>query len=226
MNKQISLIISTLCLFFIQPVMALTYKVPSSGNVVGSYQKVTARGESLYQIAQKYDVGMAEIQRANPKIRLHVPLHGRTVTVPTRFTLPSGPRQGIVLNLAQMRIFYFHGGSVSTYPVGVGRTGWGTPRGNTRIASKTKNPSWRPPPSIRREAARKGKTLPLVVPPGPKNPLGHYAMHLGFPRIVIHGTNAPGSIGTRSSHGCIRMYGRDIQELFNKTAVGTSVRVQ
>jgi L,D-transpeptidase ErfK/SrfK len=109
--------------------------------------------------------------------------------------------------------------------VGIGRQGWSTPLGKTRIVSKQAHPAWHPPESIRREAARNGKTLPLVVPPGPHNPLGQYAMHLGFSGILMHGTNNPSSVGLRSSHGCIRMYADDIEELFSTTNIGTPVRL-
>lgn len=202
---------------------AATYKL-NGGNVVGSIYQVRARsGETLLQIAQKYDIGVNEMLAYNRGKRLHQPLRGGTpVVVPARFVLPAG-RQGIVINLAQKRLYYFHNGSVSTYPIGVGKQGWGTRRGATRIVGKTTNPTWRPPASIRREAARRGKTLPLAIGPGPRNPLGRHAMYLGFKGFLIHSTIAPSSIGTNSSHGCIRMYPHNIQQLFGKVAVGTSV---
>jgi L,D-transpeptidase ErfK/SrfK len=144
----------------------------------------------------------------------------------SRYRLPSGPREGIVLNIAERRVYYYHPDStkVSTYPVGVGKQGWSTPLGNTTIVRKVKNPTWTPPPSIVREAARRGKIL-RAVKPGPKNPLGRYAMYLGMPRILMHGTTSPSSIGHRSSHGCIRMFNKDIAELFNYVSPGTPVRI-
>jgi L,D-transpeptidase ErfK/SrfK len=207
---------------------ALTFEIPSSGNVVGEYQKVRAgSADTLTELAEKYDIGVYEMVQANPRLNAKTLKSSTTVIIPAQFTLPSGPRHGIVLNLADMRVFYYHpdGRTVSTYPVGIGRQGWSTPTGNTHVVSKTKNPAWHPPASIRREAARKGKILPLVVPAGPHNPLGQYAMHLGFSGILMHGTNQPSSIGLRSSHGCIRMYSADIQELFSFVSIGTSVRI-
>jgi L,D-transpeptidase ErfK/SrfK len=126
-----------------------------------------------------------------------------------------------------MRLFYYHPEEnlVSTYPVGIGRQGWSTPLGTTTIVSKQIDPDWHPPASIRLEDAKQGIMLPLVVPAGPHNPLGQYAIHLGFPGILIHGTNKPSSIGLRSSHGCIRMYAPDIKELFLSAPLETSVRV-
>lgn len=207
---------------------ALTFPLPTQGNKIGAYKKINANGgETILKLAERYDIGVYEMLRANPRLKNRVLESGIEVIIPSQFTLPSGARQGIVLNLANMRIYYYHpdGQNVSTFPVGVGRQGWSTPLGNSQIVSKTKNPAWHPPASIRREAARKGKTLPLVIPPGPKNPLGRYAMNLGFKGILMHGTNSPRSIGLRSSHGCIRMYGRDIEELFGLVDVGTPIRV-
>lgn len=210
-------------------IWSLTYSLPSNGNVIGSYKKIQAReGDMLHKIAQRYDIGMYEIYTANAHLPRRSGLEaGTTVIIPARFVLPSAPRQGIVLNLAKMRVFVYHpdGDRVSTYPVGVGRQGWSTPQGSTTIVNKKAHPDWHPTASIRREAARRGKTLPTVVLAGPKNPLGQYAMYLGFKGILMHGTNTPKSIGLRSSHGCIRMFPADIEELFNIVRVGTPVRV-
>jgi L,D-transpeptidase ErfK/SrfK len=207
---------------------SLTFKIPRQGNVIGEYQKIKAKqGDSLPAIAQYYDIGMYEIYVANPHLPHRGLKAGTTVIIPSQFILPNAPRTGIVLNLADMRIFYYHpdGVTVSTYPVGIGRGGWSTPLGTTQIVAKKANPTWTPPPSIIREAARKGRRLPAVYPPGPKNPLGAYAMNLGFPRILMHGTNAPRSVGLRSSHGCIRLFPADIEELFHNVSVGTPVRI-
>lgn len=231
MIKQVFfvLVTSLFGIFAINSTDAATFKLPSSGNVIGQITQVRANhGETLLDIARRYDIGVSEIRSYNHQMGLHQPLRrGTVITIPSRFVLPPGPRQGIVLNLAQMRLYYYHPeqGTVDTYPVGVGRQGWSTPRGATRVISKAANPTWHPPISIRREAARKGKYLPLSIGPGPRNPLGHYAIYLGFRGILIHGTIQPASIGTRSSHGCIRMFPRNIQQLFNSVAVGTPVRI-
>ena len=207
---------------------ALTYKIPLLSNVIGEHAEVKAGSAvTLTEVAQQYDIGMYEMGKANPHLNQKRLQPNTSVIIPAQFTLPSGSREGIVLNLADMRVFYYHpdGNTVTTYPVGVGRQGWSTPSGTTRIVSKEKNPAWHPPASIRREAARKGKTLPLVVPPGPHNPLGQYKMNLGFTGILIHGTTQPASIGLYSSHGCIRLYNADIKELFYMAPIGTLVRV-
>ncbi len=207
---------------------ALTYPYPKTGNIIGGYQKITApANDTLLGIAEKFDIGVYEMLRANPKLSEKKLKTSTQVNIPSQFTLPSGPHEGIVIDLADLRIYFFHPNKdlISTYPVGIGRQGWATPMGTTNILSKKANPYWYPPSSIREEAESRGKFLPGVVPPGPHNPLGAYAIRLGFKNILIHGTTQPHSIGLRSSHGCIRMYAQDIQELFHLVSISTPVRV-
>lgn len=208
---------------------SLTFSLPSKGDVIGKIQKTTARrGESLGMIGRRFDVGVIEMMEANPGVDPWVPGSGTTIIVPTQFILPPGPRKGIVINLAEMRLYYYHpdGQRVSTHPIGVGKKhGWGTPTGQGRILSKTKDPAWHPPASIRREHLAKGDVLPAVVPAGPNNPLGRYAFKLSIPGILLHGSNRPGGIGVRSSHGCIRMFPEDIESMYYSVAVGTSIRI-
>jgi L,D-transpeptidase ErfK/SrfK len=140
--------------------------------------------------------------------------------------LPNASRQGIVLNLAEKRLYYFPAsGEVITYPISIGREGWSTPVGNFNIASKIKDPTWTPPASIRKEHAENGDPLPAVVPAGPDNPLGQYAMRLSVPSYLIHGTNKPWGLGMQVSHGCIRMYPEDIEQLFHKVSVQTPITI-
>jgi L,D-transpeptidase ErfK/SrfK len=144
--------------------------------------------------------------------------------------LPDAPRQGIVINLAAMRLFYFpkmkagEPQKVITHPVGIGRVQWKTPEGTTRVTAKKENPSWIPTPSIRKEHAKNGDPLPAVVPPGPDNPMGTHVLRLGWSSYAIHGTDKPPSIGLRGSHGCLRMYPEDITGIYNDVPVGTPVR--
>jgi L,D-transpeptidase ErfK/SrfK len=149
------------------------------------------------------------------------------VNLPTQFILPPGPREGIVINLAELRLYYYPPGEgrVITHPLGIGREGWSTPTGEFKITTKTPNPTWRPPETIRAEHAANGDPLPEVVPPGPDNPLGAYAMRLSNPQYLIHGTNRPWGVGMRVSHGCIRLYPEDIKTLFPQVAKGTPVRI-
>lgn len=201
-------------------------------DVVGAVQIVTADQEdTLSDIARRFNVGYEEIVSANPGVDPWLPKAGTRVVVPTQFVLPDAPRQGIVINLAAMRLFYFPKAKpgelqrVITHPVGIGRVEWKTPVGVTRVASKKANPAWIPTPSIRKEHAKNGNPLPAIVPPGPDNPMGTHVLKLDWPNYAIHGTDKPPSIGLRGSHGCVRMYPEDIVGIFNNVPVGTPVRV-
>jgi|GEM_PF-73023 len=201
-------------------------------DLVGELYVVTATTEdTLFDIARRHDLGIGEIEAANPTVDRWLPRQGTKVVLPNRYVLPDTPREGIVLNLASMRLFYYpkrtEGGSpvVITHPVGIGRQGWETPKGLAKITQKRPNPTWTPPQSIRAEHAAAGDPLPAVVPAGPDNPLGNYAMRLSMPGYLLHGTNKPDGVGMRVSHGCVRLYPEDIEALFKKTAVGTPVRI-
>jgi L,D-transpeptidase ErfK/SrfK len=169
--------------------------------------------------------------RANPGVDPWLPGEGREVVLPTQFVLPQAPREGLVINLAQLRVFYYPKRAegelqtVITHPIGIGKVGWSTPEGTTKVTGKTKNPTWFPPASVRKEHREAGDPLPSKVPPGPENPLGAHMMTLGWPSYLIHGTNKPYGVGMRSSHGCIRFYPEDIAELYDDIPVGTKVTV-
>ena len=212
---------------------ASTFDLPPPGDdLVGHVQIVTARQQdTLLDIARRYDVGYDEIRMANPGVDVWLPGAGTRVVVPTRFILPKSWK-GIVVNVAEMRLFYFpkakpkEPGKVITFPVSIGRGNWETPVARTRVAAKLKNPSWTPPASIRKEHEQMGEPpLPAVVPGGPGNPLGLFALQLALPGYLIHGTNKPYGVGMRVSHGCIRLYPRNIKALFKVVPVGTPVRI-
>jgi L,D-transpeptidase ErfK/SrfK len=201
---------------------------PGQG-MVGTLAAVDTRpNDTLSDIARHYGLGFNDIAIANSAIRPWTPKPGSRALLPLEFILPDAPHKDIVLNLANMRLFYFpkkEPGRLYTYPVGIGRQGWSSPIGVTSIVEKQTNPVWHVPPSIQREHAEKGDILPQNVHSGPDNPLGYYAMRLGFPSYLIHGTNKPYGIGMQISHGCIQLYPEDIETLFNKVAVGTKVRI-
>lgn len=213
--------------------MAATYPLPPPGDsVIGELQWVAARHEdTLLDIARRFDLGYDEIRLANPGVDPWLPGAGTRVLLPTRYVLPPGPRRGIVLNVPEMRLYYYppvrrgHPAVVITYPVGIGRDGWETPVGATRVVSKIRHPAWYPPASIREEHAGNGDPLPKYVPPGPDNPLGQFALQLGVPGYLIHGTNHPYGVGMQVSHGCVRLYPEDIKSLFGGVPVGTPVRL-
>lgn len=240
---------------------AATYALPEDGGqVVGEIQIVTSQaGDTLGKIAEIYELGYNEIVAANPTLSKKRLPEGTEVVIPTRYILPDTAHEGIVINLAEMRLYYFPSTqssvqsadfvwesdtdslaqtsewqnnhyqdtmrSVVTFPVAIGKAGWGTPQASTYIKAKHRNPTWTPPASIRREAAARGRRLRAVYPAGPRNPLGTRALRLGIAGYLIHGTNKPNSIGKRRSHGCIRMRRDDVETLFDMVEVGTPVTI-
>jgi L,D-transpeptidase ErfK/SrfK len=215
------------------PVATQTFAFdPQHTAVIGELQVTYARYEdTLPDIARRFNLGFEEVARANPGVDPWLPGEGTRIILPTQFVLPNAPTEGLVVNLAALRMFYFPKPGkdgqrvVKTFPIGIGKIGWATPEGSTKIASKREKPWWTPPASVRKEHAAAGDPLPARVPPGPDNPLGAYAMNLGWPSYLIHGTNKPAGVGLRASHGCIRMYPEDIASVFDRIAVGTKVTV-
>jgi L,D-transpeptidase ErfK/SrfK len=215
------------------PVRAEVYELPPDGfDVIGALSSVTARYEdTLVDIARSHGLGYQDIVRANPDVNVWVPGEGTEVRLPTRYVLPPGPREGLVLNLAEYRMYYFPKAEkdqpayVYTYPISIGRMDWETPLGQTKITAMAKDPAWYPPQSVRDEHAADGDPLPRIVPPGPDNPLGTRALRLGIPGYLIHGTNRPAGVGMRVSHGCIRMFPEDIEFVFDHVRVNVPVRI-
>jgi L,D-transpeptidase ErfK/SrfK len=198
-------------------------------SVIGQPFYVKSRHEdTLLDIGRHNGLGYDEMKHANPKLDMWVPGEGTDVLVPTFYVLPKAPRNGIVLNLAEKRLYHYPGesGRVVTYAISIGREGWDTPLGSFHIVRKDKDPAWYPPASIHKERADEGRPpLPAVVPPGPDNPLGQHALRLSVPGYLIHGTNKPWGLGMEVSHGCIRMYPENIAELFPEVSVKTPVTI-
>jgi L,D-transpeptidase ErfK/SrfK len=191
---------------------------------VGDMQSVTARYEdTLVHIGRDHDVGFVEMRAANPHLDPWIPGDGAKVVIPTMHLLPDAPHEGVVINLAEMRLYLYQSmyQPPLTYPIGIGRDGLRTPIGTTKVTRKKEEPTWTPTERMRRE----DPTLPPVVPPGPDNPMGTHALYLGFPTIAIHGTNKPYGIGRRVSSGCIRMFPEDIVRLYHMVPVGAKVTV-
>src|SRR5579864_483397 len=208
------------------------FELEAGQNVVGVVQMVkAAKDDTLTDIARRFNVGYEEILRANPDVDPWLPGEGREIVVPTQFVLPNAPYTGIVINIAAMRVYYFppvkkgEPTVVITHPIGIGKVGWRTPEGVTKIVRRQKDPTWRVPVSVRKEHHDNGEELEPVIGPGPDNPLGKYAFYLQWPSYLIHGTNKPAGVGLRSSHGCIRLYPEDIEQFFNMVPIGTQVRV-
>ncbi|MFQ5355567.1 MAG: L,D-transpeptidase family protein [Mariprofundaceae bacterium] len=233
----LSLAIFWLCLSpgNMQLLHATAFDLPPPGeNLVGNMQTVSTRYEdTLLDIARRFDLGYEDIVLANPQVDIWLPGEGTQVVLPNLFILPDAPREGIVINLAEMRLYYYpklESGNASkqgviVYPVSIGRQNWQTPIVLTRVTDKRANPVWHPPASILKEHTADGYPLPDVVPSGPQNPLGLFALYLDLPQYLIHGTNKAFGIGMTVTHGCIRLYPEDIEALFQSVPLGTSVRI-
>lgn len=192
--------------------------------IIGTTRIHTVRqDQTLLEIARRSGLGFVELVAANPGVDPWLPDTGAKLLLPTAHILPEAPYRGIVINLAEQRLYYFppSPGPTVSHPIASGKASCETPVGTTHIARKRRNPTWIPPASIR--AVR--PETPAAVPPGPANPLGDFALNLGWPGYVIHGTNKPLGIGRRVTHGCIRMYPEDIARLFDRVGVGSPVAI-
>lgn len=214
---------------FSQEAFSLKFSLPTPGNdLVGELQSISSqKGDTLSSLGIKNNIGYYEMLEANPDLPKtgHLKI-GTEVLIPSRFILPS-VRKGLVINLAELRVYFFPKDEnvVYTFPIGAGREGWNTPQMVTRLRDKKADPTWIVPDSIMAESIAQGKPLKKFYPPGPDNPLGKYALYLDSPLIRIHGTTVPASVGRRISHGCIRLLPNDIQFLFENVPVGTRVTI-
>jgi len=208
---------------------ATTYSLPSEGSgLIGRVQYISAySNESTVSVAQRYNLGLNSIIDANPGLTERSAISGGSVTIPTAFILPPLPRKGIVINLPEMRMYYYPAGEnvVMTFPIGIGRIGKTIPVTMTAIVRKVVNPTWIPPDDIREFNLKQGIELPDAMGPGPDNPLGPYAIYLRVPTYLIHSTIFPESIGRRASFGCIRMNETDIKQFFPLVSAGTPVAI-
>jgi L,D-transpeptidase ErfK/SrfK len=212
---------------------ATVYEIPTDGSsVVGTDNHMVAvYKDTLLDVARRNSLGYYEIIRANPGVDMWLPGAGTDIMLPGRRILPPGPREGIVVNLPEHRLYYYPKATkgekqvVITYPVSIGKMDWKTPIGETHVIQKEKHPNWYPPEGVRKEHLANGDPLPAVVKAGPDNPLGDYAMRLaaGNGTYLIHGTNNPMAVGMAITHGCVRMYPEDVAALFPLIPVGTKV---
>lgn len=204
----------------------------ASQSVIGEPQLVFADEENTFSVlAREYGLGYDELVTANPDVDPWLPGEGTPILLPTQYVIPNVPREGIVLNIAAKRLFYFpeveegQPQPVMTYPIGIGRVGWETPLGSSAVISKARDPHWYVPASVRKEHAEIGDPLPAIVPPGPENPLGKHVLKLDIPGYLIHGTNQPYGVGMRVSHGCVRLYPENIELLYDLVALGEPVNI-
>ena len=211
------------------PAKANTWPLPPAGSrLVGEnkFHVVENDSGSLEAIAKKYNVGFLALLQANPGVDPYVPRAGSVLTIPLQTLLPDAPREGIVINIAELRLYYYPPGknSVTVYPIGIGQLGKDTPiNWTTKVERKKAGPTWTPTAKMHAEYRAAGEPLPAVVPAGPDNPMGLYALYIGR-LYAIHGTNANFGIGLRVSHGCVRLRNEDIKFLFEKVPVGTRVQ--
>ncbi|EKS6941306.1 L,D-transpeptidase [Enterobacter roggenkampii] len=214
-----------------QSVQAVSYPLPPAGSrLVGSSQVITVPDHNtlpLEAFAAQYGQGLSNMLEANPGVDPFLPKSGTRLVIPQQLILPDTVREGIVVNVAEMRLYYYPPGSntVEVLPIGIGQAGRETPRNwVTAVERKQVGPTWSPTPNTRRAYAAEGKTLPAFVPAGPDNPMGLYAIYIGR-LYAIHGTNSNFGIGLRVSQGCIRLRNNDIKYLFDNVSVGTRVQL-
>ncbi len=231
-NKHLIQVISAVIfsIVLVNALPAKTYDIGADNKrLLGSPKTHTVvKGNYFQQIAEQYNVGFLALMSANPEHDPFLPKVGTNIIIPSEMLLPFISHQGIVINLPELRLYYFSPNmkKVHVFPVGIGRQGLSTPITNTYIGEKRQDPIWRPTQKMqKRHFLEYGKYLPKEVPPGPNNPFGKYALRLGTSEYLIHGSNQRFGIGMRASSGCIRMYDDDIKWLFENVPINTKVRV-
>ncbi|MDR0807146.1 MAG: L,D-transpeptidase family protein [Enterobacteriaceae bacterium] len=235
MNRVFAVCKAVLAILFISQVsvaQAMEYPLPPSGSrLIGENRVVIVPndGRSLERIASDYQIGLIAMLEANPDVDPLLPKPGSELILPLQMILPETPHEGIVINLSELRLYYYPKGknSVMVYPIGIGQLGRDTPVMTTQIIERRANPTWIPTANIRKIYASQGIILPAVTPAGPDNPMGLFALRMAAAggTYLIHGTNADFGIGMRVSSGCIRLRPFDIEELFNTVPVGTRVQI-
>jgi len=230
MNKQAIAVCFALAFSSLKPLVAAQYTLPNDNKrLLGKPTLHTVvEGEYFQQVAELYNVGFLALIAANPHIDPFLPTVGSKLNIPTQLLLPFVKRQGIVINLAELRLYYFmpNSNKVMVFPVGIGRQGLETPETTSYIGDKRKDPIWRPTSAMKQRYYQEhGVKLASKVLPGKNNPFGKYALRLGTSSYLIHGTNQRFGIGMRASSGCIRLYDDDIKWLYENVALNTPVKI-
>lgn len=231
MVRRMKLLCSLVMMLASHSALAVSYPLPPEGSrLVGSPMIINVperNTQPLETFAAQYGQGLSNMLEANPGVDVYLPKSGSSLIIPQQLILPATVRSGIVINVAEMRLYYYppEGTTVEVLPIGIGQAGRETPRNwVTAVERKQEGPTWVPTANTRREYAKEGKTLPAMVPAGPDNPMGLYAIYIGR-LYAIHGTNANFGIGLRVSQGCIRLRNDDIKYLFDNVPVGTRVQI-
>ena len=232
LNTRIVSLLLAAASLWAAPVWSNTYPLPpADSRLIGALEDyIVQPGDHLELVGKHTRTGFLALLEANPGVDPYLPTPGTRLTLPTQMLLPDVPREGIVINLPELRLYYFPKGKqeVIVLPIGIGDIGRETPEMTTTVIAKNPNPTWVPGPMVRKSwLEQKGIDLPAVVPPGPDNPLGKFAKRLGYGNkdYLIHGTNKDFGVGLRVSAGCIRLRPDDIETLFGLVPVGTPVRV-
>ncbi|MDO6428075.1 L,D-transpeptidase family protein [Thalassotalea sp. 1_MG-2023] len=220
----------SLSILFTLSLQASVYALPTSeSRIIGEdVEHEVLPGDYFQALAEYYNVGLLALIEANPHVDPFLPPVGTDIIIPKRMILPYAERKGIIINLAELRLYYFPPEEplVYVFPVGIGREGLSTPNLISVIGDKRKNPVWRPPSALRqRYKEEHGIDLAKEIPPGPNNPFGKFALRIGTSEYLIHGTNQRMGIGLRASSGCIRMYADDIEWLYHNISIGTQVKI-
>lgn len=228
-RNGIATISAMACLYYASTAAAATYLLPPPGdNVMGfNHYAFIQPGQTLQDVARANDIGYYDIIQANPTINPEDVKPWEKILIASTYILPDAPREGIVVNTASLRVFYYPPDSnkVETFPAGMGMQGQATPTGQFHIIEKMDHPAWYVPAGEMAAMAKEGMYLPKVMPAGPENPLGEYALRLNKRTYLIHGTNTPPTVGRRASAGCLHLFPEDILSLFNQVDVGTSVNI-
>jgi L,D-transpeptidase ErfK/SrfK len=233
MTSAMTLSLTIVTMTLSAPALAVVWSLADGQDVVGELIEDRLRGDQRpLDLARMHNIGHSEIRAANPEVDPWLPDPGRVLKIPQLHVLPDGPREGIVINLSERRLYYFaetwpdrEGPVVDTHAVGVGLFERATPVITTRVSARLEDPAWYPNEATKAYYAREGRTLPSVVPPGPENPLGRHALVLADDGLLIHGTHRPDGVGLAVSQGCIRLYPESIEWLIREVPVGTPVRI-
>ena len=187
-----------------------SYRIPDL-TVVGSPTWYTIRPkDTLLDIARRNGLGFNSVTLLYPKMDAWLPPKGKRIFVPTFFVLPPSKYYQLVINIPEMRLYFFDqaASTVQTFAIGVGVEGWECPVGDFYVNYKTAHPTWYVPASLQAKYGMKS------MPPGPDNPLGDYIMKFTAGDYGIHGTAMPWGVGRLVSHGCIRCYPEGIALLY------------
>lgn len=222
-------LVTVLCALGTGQAGGFRYELPSPGKdpmgwetVVGFIQGHTVEAQDTFlDIARHYGLGFNEMELLYPQFDAWLPPVGSRLLIPTEWVLPETKKEGVVINIPEMRLYRFFSRvrMVKTYPVGIGDEGWHTPVGTYKIVDRQVDPAWSVPKSLREKY---GTSL---MPPGPENPLGKHWLGLSRKGYGIHGTNFPWAVGRLVTHGCIRLYPEHMELFFQETPVGTPVEL-